>query len=122
MTSPDQTAMKYFLEYQNHCREDPKIMMQDLQKWESGDKIIHELDRKGQAEYADYVIQKMCALCTVDDLSEFAKSAVGVLSKLTTRARSCQIGNMAAIILALPSGELKKKLELELTTYLAKYK
>ena len=104
-----------FSEWQEWMRTHPEEMEQKLKRWEDIEPTIYSLSLSHQAEYADFITKKMCALKDAEFLI-FANNIVGTLSSVKERLNACAIGNLAAVIQRAPS-PLKETLHQEFTTY-----
>jgi hypothetical protein len=105
----------FFIEWQEWMRTHPEEMKQKVKRWEEIEPTILTLSLSEQAEYADFITQKMCTLKDAEFLS-FANNIVGTLSSIKEPLNACAIGNLAALIQRAPS-PLKETLHKEFTAY-----
>lgn len=111
---------KYFDEYKKAIYGDPSCeqLLQEMKKFQEGDRIIRTLDRKGQAAYADYVTKKMCENESIDHIVSMARESIARLSyDKTTVLNSAAIGGMALMVETL-KGHSKHDLAKSLETSL----
>ena len=104
-------ANHYFKEYHEIISTDISRALADRLRWSAAELFIRDLPIDEQAEYADYVLQKMCANHSKEILVELAESQLGNGFEIPSRNLNCAaIGNVALLIKSLPSGEFKDDL------------
>lgn len=98
---------KHFAIFRQWCAQNPRLAMEEQQRWSAADARIANMSLAEQAEYADYVTRKMC---TEEPLDVFVEMCQGLSNEtLTGKLDSCQLGNVALIV--------KRCLELEGTEH-----
>lgn len=106
-------AQKFFKEYQERCRANPEGVKEELQHWSSGDGVILDMPLEKQAEFVDYVTNKICDLGP-EAAEQFAEYTSPFYNESTAGAyasenNACTVGNYAKLILTMTNPELKEK-------------
>ena len=113
-------ADHHFEVYQAEMLAHPERLLEEYKKWPPTANVIH-LSLGEQAKCADYVTQKMCE----EEESIFLEFAETATLPRDKDVGSCAIGNVAAIILALPStgrgGLIKERLEADRAIYMQEF-
>lgn len=100
-------ANHFFREYQEMST--PEKLEADMKKWQAGDFVVWTLPLAQQAEYADYVTTRMCQQ-DVDTVVAFARLFLAKMSGNEYLGNnSCNIGNVARMIITLPEGSDEKR-------------
>lgn len=98
-------ANVYFSEYQKKSMNDISFAQGEVDRWQSVMPAILDYPIEQQAEYADYVTNKICML-PLDILLPFIRDSVAEKPTVSYKQLgSCAVGNMAKMILMLPEPE-----------------
>lgn len=112
MLSVSDYANQYFNEYKQACINDPGMALEEYQKWQDITPTIKSLSMKEQADYADYVTQKLLCLprkplnaYIIAELDEF-------FDENPKQIKASALANMALFILELPGKKKDKYVKL----------
>ena len=95
----------YFSEYKQKCANDVSFAQDGNRRWQLVMPAILDYPIEQQAEYADYVTNKICTL-PLDILLPFIHDSVADKPTISyKKLGSCAVGNMAKMILMLPEPE-----------------
>lgn len=87
-------------EYQTHCFGDRAFLTAEVKHWREGEGVIRRMPVEEQANYADFVTERMCA----EDpamLAAYLKEMVEDYSQTSAPLKCCPIGNLALAVLTL---------------------
>lgn len=104
-------ADKYFAEYKQLCVHHPDIALNDYERWNSISVTgLLEEPAERQKEFADYVVQHICARHSQEIIQEFA----GLTNEVEPRieyTKTSEVGNTVLLLAFLEDGAVKKKLQ-----------
>lgn len=110
--SVNNLAQQYFQEYQRRCAENPNAMLEESAFWTSGDGFVLDMSLEEQAEYADYVVTKICELGheAAEQMAELSfENTSENIDAYANGQNICAVGNYAKIILTIEDSLLKEK-------------
>ena len=100
----NEQANIYFQEYQLKCINDRNFLLKENARWENAMPSILSQPIENQAEYADYVTNRICELPN-NILLPFVRHSLGEIPPNLKDCGACAIGNTAKLILMLPEDE-----------------
>jgi hypothetical protein len=87
-------------QYQALCFADMEFLKSEVKHWKDGESIIRQLPVEDQANYADFVTERMCSEEPAI-LAAYLKEVIEDYTRMDLPLKCCPIGNLALAIVTL---------------------